>query len=275
MEWYNDGLNLRTEFQQEKYDVIRDYAENNVKVLISKMDGDANAYGMSLKFGNSILKQFELMCLDSKLLKAIFAIGQLKGVIRACAHLDYEKKSDARVWKDTEKHYSSIKHLDKIIEYVDRRNGVSHTDLAEKLGMQPSTLTECMKRIAETNLIRDSRSGKYKIYTLSDDGRRYALSLKQKKKSLENNSDRLLPYMSRTLSNSDKYCVLDKTEPVRLKVGKDMSTKEMYKVQNIYGVYDENNKRFSVEVLRSLNEMDDSSAEFGERILCKQELKNY
>ncbi len=275
MKWYKKNLDIRIGFGEQRYDDILEYAEKNSKLLIGAMDDNDKDFDMSLKYGNSILKQFEAKFIHTGMAKAIFAIGQLKGVIRACAHLDYERKTDDRIWRDTKQLYSSIKHLDRIIEQIDKQNGVSHAILAEELGMKPSTLTECMKRMSETNLIRDKRSGKYKIYVLSDDGKRYAMELKQKQKSIEVNGDRLLSYISKIQSNNHKYVVIDRSNPSRVKFDRNSIKKDLYSLDNVL-VSESSNSKENIFVFKNYNEMKDgSNKEYGERTKCKQLLMNY
>ena len=58
---------------------------------------------------------------------------------------------------------------------------LSQTQMCEMLSLQASTLSEALKKVRMTNLIQASPYGKYKLYSLTEDGQRYSQTLRRKR----------------------------------------------------------------------------------------------
>lgn len=72
----------------------------------------------------------------------------------------------------------SIRHLDDIILALEIHGVMSHSEICSYLNLKESTLSEIMKKVNLTKLIISSRSGKYKLYRLTDAGRRLGKQLR-------------------------------------------------------------------------------------------------
>lgn len=70
-----------------------------------------------------------------------------------------------------------IPHLEDIVWILDNSTMVRHGVLAKQLGINKSTLTGIIKQIEDSGLINITPSGKYKYYSLSDSGKRFANQL--------------------------------------------------------------------------------------------------
>lgn len=97
---------------------------------------------------------------------------------------------------------------------------MTHGELAEKLDLNyPSTLTEIMKKTADLGLVMIKKSGKYKLYSLTDAGIRYAKQIRAgdseeallatiiKKYDLRTNEE-TLDYYLRSLSSEENGMVI-------------------------------------------------------------------
>lgn len=104
--------------------------------------------------------------------KIFFEIGRLYGTMQLSSRICYEKKKDNQVY-DTALSICGIKHFEEIVSLLYKQKELTQTELCRYLQMKPSALSECMKKILDTNMIVCRRSGKYKVYSLSDDGLRF------------------------------------------------------------------------------------------------------
>jgi len=105
--------------------------------------------------------------------KTVFEIGRLYGTMQLSSRICYEKKKDNQVYS-TALSICGIKHFEEIVSLLYKQKELTQTELCEDLQMKPSALSECIKKILDTNMIVSRRSGKFKVYSLSDDGLRFA-----------------------------------------------------------------------------------------------------
>ncbi len=161
------------------YERILDH--QNYIIMLTTSDSDCDELTEVLKYSFSIIDDLVnkyIDCTDEK--KAIFDIGRLYGTMQLSSRICYEKKKDHQVY-ETALSVCGIKHFDDIISLLYSRKELTQTELCEVLDMKPSALSECMKKIINTNMVVSRRSGKYKVYALSDDGLRFAkMRLKEK-----------------------------------------------------------------------------------------------
>ena len=68
---------------------------------------------------------------------------------------------------------SDIPHVNDILATIRKEEGIRHGKLAEKVGIEKSTLSGIMDKLVENNAVRFSRPGKYKYYYLSEFGNEY------------------------------------------------------------------------------------------------------
>lgn len=68
------------------------------------------------------------------------------------------------------------RYSDKIVELLFEKDVMNHNELAKELQVTTTNLSNIMKRIRDSkaDVLRTERSGKYKIYYLTDNGIRYA-----------------------------------------------------------------------------------------------------
>ena len=122
--------------------------------------------------------------------KAYFEIGRLYGTMQLSSRICYEKKKDSQAYEDGIT-FCGIRHFDEIVSLLDRHKQMTQTELCLELDMNPSALSECLKKILMTKMVVCRRSGKYKVYSLSDDGFRYA-KLRHPETQYENKVESLI-----------------------------------------------------------------------------------
>lgn len=183
--WSDLGMDPMELVEEEKWEDLIFYADENMELLAQKfLSGNNDELADSVQAGAICLNIVETLAKDAGLMTyAFLCIGKLIGGLSVLARkLSYEsQKRESEII--AEKHLSGVRHLDDIILILDQNGTMNHTSLAEKMGnMNPPTLTENMKKIAQYGLIYFKKTGKYKYYYLTDIGLRYAESLKKRQK---------------------------------------------------------------------------------------------
>lgn len=103
-----------------------------------------------------------------------FAFGRYIGYVDAL-YEQLVKAYKEKNFRDTLETYdiSDIPHVNDIIITIKQDEGIRHGNLAEKVGIEKSTLSGIMDRLVERGAIRFSRPGKYKYYYLTELGNSY------------------------------------------------------------------------------------------------------
>lgn len=71
---------------------------------------------------------------------------------------------------------SDIPHVNDIMVTIYQQEGIRHGALAEKVGIEKSTLSGIMDKLVKKGAVRFSRPGKYKYYYLTELGNRYYIN---------------------------------------------------------------------------------------------------
>ena len=132
-----------------------------------------------------------------------FVFGRYIGYIDAL----YEQLAKAykeKKFRDALEGYdiSDIPHVNDIIITIKQNEGIRHGRLAEKVGIEKSTLSGIMDKLVDRGAIRFSRPGKYKYYYLTELGNNYY----EKNKIIieaETNIDALTEQLLLALSKED------------------------------------------------------------------------
>jgi len=155
--------------------------QDQIVILTIKNNCEYDELSKSLQHNFFTLDDFKVKEIDvSDDRKMIFEIGRLYGTMELSSRICYEKKQDSQVY-EAGLSVCGIKHFDEIVSMLDKRKQLTQTDLCSILKMKSSALSECMKKILATEMVVGRRSGKYKVYSLSDDGLRYARVLRLEK----------------------------------------------------------------------------------------------
>ena len=187
--WSDLGIDPMELVEEEKWEDLIFYADENMELLVQKfLSGNNDELADSVQAGAICLNVVEVLAKNAGLRDyAFLCIGKLIGGLSVLARkLSYEsQKRESEII--AEKRLSGVRHLDDIILILDQNGTMTHTSLAEQMGnMNPPTLTENMKKIAQYGLVYFKKTGKYKYYYLTDAGLRYAESLKKRQSGSEN-----------------------------------------------------------------------------------------
>ena len=103
-----------------------------------------------------------------------FIFGRYIGLLDALYEQLIEQSSEQLLEKEIDDYdISQIPHVNDIIVTIQKNEGIRHGNLAEKVGIEKSTLTGIMERLVDKEVVKFSRPGKYKYYYLSELGRKY------------------------------------------------------------------------------------------------------
>ena len=177
--WLYSSLNLNTALQSENFDSLKQYVDENQRhIVVQWLKNDLPQLRKTLKLGTAILSSQEQKIMRDKLQHAIFRLGALSGTLESFNYLMYENDRQQQTVEEFTKDIKCIKHLQDVVLLLDLYGDLTHSEISEKLGLNPPTLTEIMKKIIPTDLVRATVAGKYKLYSLSDVGRRLAIHLR-------------------------------------------------------------------------------------------------
>lgn len=172
-------MNLNTALQSENFDSLKQYVDENQRhIAVQWLKSDLPQLRKTLKLGTAILSSQEQKIKRDKLQHAIFRLGALAGTLESFNYLMYENDRQQQTVEEFTKDIKCIKHLQDVVLLLDLYGDLTHSEISEKLGLNPPTLTEIMKKIIPTDLVRATVAGKYKLYSLSDVGRRLAVHLR-------------------------------------------------------------------------------------------------
>ncbi len=109
----------------------------------------------------------------------VYALGKLDGLIKTIDMLLYYVNQ----WKEFEEENviaDNSKHLHSILQFLQKNNRMSHTELANALGVSVNNLTNTMERIMPLGVVKRERFGKYCYYYITEKGKNYLYKFGQK-----------------------------------------------------------------------------------------------
>lgn len=170
-------------FQLEKFEQLIKYAETNKERLDNYWQNkNKEEIELFLKYATSKLSFFENY-IESQLRKySVFKIGKLLGAVESYENILYENQREQLIVNKIYEEGHTIKYLDDIVKLLEGHGGLTHTELCNYLSLKTSTLSEAIKKVLAMGVIEVRNSGKYKIYSLNDEGIKYGKFLRNKKK---------------------------------------------------------------------------------------------
>ena len=155
---------------EQRNDELTAVAEDIQEQLLFDWTGEKRQeVRKELKYDSALLAYIErfLKKLDSSR-HAALRLGALLGTVESLERLQYEQNQTA--WAEARFSKEPVKHLREVVQALETHGTMTHTELSEYLKMNAPTLTEAMKKIVNTGVVQTSSIGKYKLYSLTDEG---------------------------------------------------------------------------------------------------------
>lgn len=177
---FPSNIDLMQEFTSENYEKIICCADDAQRELIYHWHvKDSLVAEQLILMSRSILNFWTDSIIKNRLWTALIRCGAWIGTLETIEKHIYEKNMDSWSQKRIYKNLLSIKHFDEILRLLEVKGVMTHGEMVEKLHLNnSSTLTEIIKKTRDFDIIDIKKSGKYKLYSLTDAGVRYARQIR-------------------------------------------------------------------------------------------------
>lgn len=182
----NVNAEINVLFKNRNYDELLIYVQNtskHFKSLLSKCDLEELEKELEIEKARCayyIKKEYYEQNID-------FIFGKYVGELESICDRLNEKFEEAAINDAIYKNdVAEIPHVNDIISTIYHDEGIRHGVLAEKVGIDRSTLTGIMDKLVKKQIVIFSRPGKFKYYYLSKAGKKYYAT---KKYDLEANKN--------------------------------------------------------------------------------------
>lgn len=177
--WMYPELDLEELYHDGQFETLIRVAAENVDLAMSHFrQANYEVLEKSIRMGNILASNLESSIQAANDL-ALIAAGKLIGSIETLEKIQYENEQNRAAFEQSK--LLGTKHLDRIVQALATYGSLSQTQMCEILSLQASTLSEALKKVRITNLIHASPYGKYKMYSLTEDGQRYSETLRRKR----------------------------------------------------------------------------------------------
>ncbi len=177
---FPSNIDLMHEFTSENYEKIICCADDAQRELIYHWHvKDSLVAEQLILMSRSLLNFWTDSIIKNRLWTALIRCGAWIGTLETIEKHIYEKNMDSWSQKRIYKNLLSIKHFDEILRLLEVKGVMTHGEMVEKLHLNnSSTLTEIIKKTRDFDIIDIKKSGKYKLYSLTDAGVRYARQIR-------------------------------------------------------------------------------------------------
>lgn len=172
-----------------QFQELMDYADERQQDIFVEWLEKKEDFQTTLQYKYALLDEIADYLHTDQPRYAVLRLGSLLGTVESFERILFERREDQWAQVRFQKEAVQVKHLPEVIQALETHGAMFHAELGKYLGMNPSTLTEAMKKILETGAVQAGLSGKYKIYTLTDAGLRYGRELRKKKRGVDSLDD--------------------------------------------------------------------------------------
>lgn len=183
--WMYPELDLEELYHDGHFEKVVQVATENIDLVMSHYrNANYEVLEKSIRTANVMALYLE-RSVQAVSDQALIAAGKLMGCIETLEKIQYENEQNRAVFAQSR--LLGTKHLDRIVQILEDYGPLSQTQMGEMLELQASTLSEVLKKVRMTNLIQSSPYGKYKMYSLTEEGERYSKAIRRKKLYIPNN----------------------------------------------------------------------------------------
>lgn len=177
--WMYPELDLEELFHNGHFESLIRVATANIELVMSHFRNTNYAVlEKSIRMANILASSLE-GSIQTASEQALIATGKLIGSIETLEKIQYHNEQNRAAFEQSK--LLGTKHLDKVVQALAYHGTLSQTELCEILELQASTMSEVLKKVRMTNLIQSSPYGKYKLYSLTEEGQRYSENLQRKR----------------------------------------------------------------------------------------------
>ena len=175
-------FNIEQELAAKNYETVIEYADETQRELLYSWNARDNTMLERLILQSRNILNFWVDSIGKRRQwMALVRCGAWIGTLETLEKSIYEESMDLLTQKQKKKRILAIKHVPEIMGLLEVKGVMAHGELAEELHLKhASTLTEIMKKTENLELIEISKAGKYKLYSLTDTGVRYAKQLRSR-----------------------------------------------------------------------------------------------
>lgn len=177
--WMYPELDLEELYSKGQFETLIRVASENIDLAMSHFrQSNFEVLEKSIRVGNILASNLE-RSIQTASDQALIAAGKLMGSIETFEKIQYENEQNRAAFVQTK--LLGTKHLDRVIQALSTHGSLSQTQMCEMLALQASTMSEVLKKVRMTNLVQASPYGKYKMYSLTEEGLRYSEALRRKR----------------------------------------------------------------------------------------------
>jgi len=204
--WYQSDDDITSLFNNKDFEALQSYVTLNKRLLIHLWETEQiDELQKSLRFGTDEMNYLEnwLKSLPKENdYYLIFLLGSLSGILELMDRILYQHDQLKKTMNDIYTTAAATKHLSEVVMALEAHGTMTHSDLRTELNMNASTLTEAMKKILQTGLVKAAACGKYKLYNLTEAGRQYGKTI-HNLRSEKHTSEELLAAISQAIEDSE------------------------------------------------------------------------
>ena len=176
--WMYPELDLEELYHGGHFDEVVRVATENIGLVMSHYrNANYEVLEKSIRTANVMASYLE-RSIQAVSDQALLAAGKLMGCIETLEKIQYENEQNRAAFAQTR--LLGTKHLDRIVQILEEHGPLSQTQMCDMLNLQASTMSEALKKVRMTNLVQSSPYGKYKLYSLTEEGVRYSEALRRK-----------------------------------------------------------------------------------------------
>ena len=199
--WISPECDPEDLHNKAQYKDMVQLSQDNISLLTSLCSHhETSKLRKSISFGMVVLSYFERSLQKEDKDVALFNVGKLMGCVETLDRLQFAGDQNQMAVERAK--LFGTKHLNEVILSLWTHGSMSQTALRKSLNLQPSTLSEVLKKVRKTQLVQVIPYGKSKLYSLSDTGIQYGRILSRE--SLPISGRQLNVVYSITAINNDQ-----------------------------------------------------------------------
>lgn len=217
-----EGRDYLDYFDEQNYSKVIEMVEEHSKNLLYEwIDGFYEKLEKDLQDEIVLLDYFRDSLRTEARDQSLFVLGGLYRATKIFGALLFENSMDRRVQMQLKKEFDEIKHLKDVIQALEIHGSMTHTELCNCLGLNPSTLSEAMKKILSTGTVSALSAGKYRLYSLTDSGIRLGRQFRNEMELLtpEEQLNRLRRVLENIVDVDRKNEIVNQLKELLSKVG--------------------------------------------------------